>query len=1660
MRIDTLSIEIRKSMVEKKVTRLVKSDAGAVMQEIDDIEQTIKLAGQRGEFDLIQEFGVPEERVEALDISTQLAIAAGIEALRDAGIPLVMNYKKTSRGTFLPDRWKLPESMQDETGIIFCSAFPGLDRMAEESEKFTQHQVLSAQLDQLQTLMFQLRYAGESSLISELEQRESELEELIVNLNYHFDRRFVFRVLSMGHSQFAEYIGAKGPVTHVNAACATTTHAVSVAEDWIRAGRCRRVVIIAGDDVTNPNLVQWIGTSMFASGAATIEGDVRKAALPFDKRRNGLIMGMGAASLVIESEDACRERGVRGICEVVSTVIANSAFHGTRLDVKHVGQVMDRLVSVAEARFGLNRSAIAASTAFISHETYTPARGGSASAEIHALRDTFKEDANQVIIANTKGFTGHTMGVGIEDVVAVKILETGIVPPIAHISDGFEPDPELGDLNLSKGGKYDPQFSLRLGAGFGSQIAMTLYRKIPGEGLRINNNQHSEWMAAAAGYQEAELEVVQRTMRIKNQGEPSLEPIKSYWEYGQGPTLWAAVPGDSVMAAQNVTVIEEKTPTATKPAVVIEQVSTVPHVELVTKQIGNTDNAQIQAHVLEVVSEKTGYPVEMLDLELDLEADLGIDTVKQAELFAAIRIHYGIPRREDLRLSEYNTLSKVIGFVSENLSLLSGTATTPQPVETLVEEVLAEKLDSLQTIELDTFVGESPVAESISTENSSPEIQAHVLAVVSEKTGYPVEMLDLELDLEADLGIDTVKQAELFAAIRTHYSIPRREDLRLSEYNTLSKVIGFVVENLKPVELSVVVPAKVLSAEGQEQVHEELGGMVSDSPAIRRRVPKPVLRPRLDLCIPTAVEIDEVSRIVIVKDSSKTADALAKKLKTRGAQVLVVDGAEAVQKSRAWSESGLVQGVYYLPGLDADPEWQKSDLPSWKSAIHQRVEVLFDLMKVLPEKAFLLTGTRMGGLLGLLNPINPMGGAISGFTKALARERSDVLIKTVDFEAGVSATLVASRLLEETLHDASVAEIGWEADLRYSAALVDEPAKNVDHKPLEQGTVFLVSGGTAGVVAPVLMDLVRSTKGKFYLLGRTKLPERSDILLGKLESDREGLKKEFSQLLSAAGQKATPVAVEQKVAALERAKSTLDLMDSIKTAGGEAEYLECDVLDEGSVQGVLDRILQRTKKMDVFIHAAGVEKSRKLESKTTEELHQVMDVKADGFFNLFKAMEKTNLLPSSVVFFTSVAGRFGNSGQVDYSSANDMLSKYAAWLPTQYEGMQAISIDWGAWGEVGMASRGSIPMMMQRAGIEMMNPTDASAYVKDELTAGTCGEIVVSGSLGALESGKSGNIGLDVARADAALRAGNPEHIMLSHLTSFEVQAGLSLETVLDPNEHPFLRDHALNGIPVLPGVIGIEGFSVAARHIASKLAGEKSSFVVDHLEDIQFLTPFKFYKNLPRHIQWKAQAVRQAEGLVVYATLESELVRHNGQREHMLHFTGKIFLTQKPLSPEVSLQLPVWGDDVTVCAEDIYKLYFHGPSFQVLDCVQKSGNFVMGRLAKNLPSGTNNGSSISTPLLVELCFQTAGLWEAGATGTMALPHSIGTLTIYPRKVNGEPIFAEVTPFMEDGKVSFDARVVDAKGHLYLELSNYQTAPLPYAADPGLIEPMKALLLN
>ena len=435
--------------------------------------------------------------------------------------------------------------------------------MANEVTRSDRYQSLNEQLGMLRELQSLAQGSsgnGSSGLSAEFERRIEVVQSELTRLDYTFDRRFIFRVLAMGHSQFAEYVGARGPNTHVNAACATTTHAIAVAEDWIRSGRCRRVIVIAGDDVTSDDLMEWVGSGLLASGATTTEERLDRAALPFDRRRNGTIIGHGGSGRSLwKRRMPFRSGGMRGICELLSSQIANSAFHGTRLDVEHICQVMDRVVRQAEERFGIDRREIASQAVFVSHETYTPARGGSAAAEIHALRSTFGVRANQVVIANTKGYTGHTMGVGIEDVLAVKALEKGIVPPVPNIGRDFQPDPELGDLDLSHGGAYPVQYALRLGAGFGSQIAMTLLRRIPGSGERIERRQaYGRWLADMAGYDQASLEVEHRTLRIRDAGPPTRQPARCYlatrkWACGLGSGSYSrACPGRGALAASRL----------------------------------------------------------------------------------------------------------------------------------------------------------------------------------------------------------------------------------------------------------------------------------------------------------------------------------------------------------------------------------------------------------------------------------------------------------------------------------------------------------------------------------------------------------------------------------------------------------------------------------------------------------------------------------------------------------------------------------------------------------------------------------------------------------------------------------------------------------------------------------------------------------------------------------------------------------------------------------------------------------------------------------------------------------------------------------------------------------------------------------------------------
>ncbi|MFH1620194.1 MAG: acyltransferase domain-containing protein, partial [bacterium] len=363
--IETVSGEKQQKQVDKNIVRVIKSATGDHrIEKLDSIADAIKLAAVRGQFDIEKEFGVPQNLVKSLNSTSRLAMAAGILALKDAGIPLVQLYKKTSTGSYLPERWALPESIGEETGVIFASAFPVAESLISEVSRHLVDKYRNKPLKELWEV-----YDAIIQKLHDARDRQAVSTWFAQNFNkyhqpggegaYTFSQNFLLKTIPIGNSQFAQWVRARGPSVHISAACASTTEAVGMAEDWIRLGRAKRVVVIAADDITNDTVQDWFLAGFVASGAATTKAGISEAALPFDKRRHGMITGMGAVSIVVEDEKQIRERGMKPLVRILGSEYANSAFHATRLDTAHVAEIMDRLVTKVEKRYGLDRKQIA-----------------------------------------------------------------------------------------------------------------------------------------------------------------------------------------------------------------------------------------------------------------------------------------------------------------------------------------------------------------------------------------------------------------------------------------------------------------------------------------------------------------------------------------------------------------------------------------------------------------------------------------------------------------------------------------------------------------------------------------------------------------------------------------------------------------------------------------------------------------------------------------------------------------------------------------------------------------------------------------------------------------------------------------------------------------------------------------------------------------------------------------------------------------------------------------------------------------------------------------------------------------------------------------------------------------------------------------------------
>jgi NAD(P)-dependent dehydrogenase (short-subunit alcohol dehydrogenase family) len=309
------------------------------------------------------------------------------------------------------------------------------------------------------------------------------------------------------------------------------------------------------------------------------------------------------------------------------------------------------------------------------------------------------------------------------------------------------------------------------------------------------------------------------------------------------------------------------------------------------------------------------------------------------------------------------------------------------------------------------------------------------------------------------------------------------------------------------------------------------------------------------------------------------------------------------------------------------------------------------------------------------------GAGMAGMLKTVAREWPEVKVNYIDLDIGESADALASYLEEELLAENPLTEVSYHEGGRHLLRAVASalPQKNAaDQLLLDKNSVVMLTGGARGITAKLAVVLAQRYGCQLELAGRSPLPQGEEDAATQGATDLKALR----QLLSRLHPELKPAEIEQRCSQILAAREIRNTFAQIKAAGGRVNYTALDVRDIDVFAAYIEDLYQRHGRLDGVIHGAGVVEDKLLRHKTAESFQRVFDTKVRGALMLHKLLRDDVRF---VVFFSSVASAFGNKGQVDYATANDVLDKIAHALQLRVKG-RVLSVNWGPWAGTGMVS--------------------------------------------------------------------------------------------------------------------------------------------------------------------------------------------------------------------------------------------------------------------------------------------------------------------------------------------------------------------------------------
>ncbi|MES2759878.1 MAG: SDR family NAD(P)-dependent oxidoreductase [Pseudomonadota bacterium] len=640
---------------------------------------------------------------------------------------------------------------------------------------------------------------------------------------------------------------------------------------------------------------------------------------------------------------------------------------------------------------------------------------------------------------------------------------------------------------------------------------------------------------------------------------------------------------------------------------------------------------------------------------------------------------------------------------------------------------------------------------------SAAEFSAELLKAVSERTGYPVEMLDMDAHMEADLGIDSIKRIEIFSGLTQRHSLVGEGDEEqmieaLSGFKTLREVVAWYAALLPQAVLAAggAVPKKAPTPLSPQ--HEEVES--ADPSAQSDPVRSYVVQARSAVLAEAALPAAWPARfpVILVGKPCALAAALHDQLAAQGHVVRQLVPGLFTRQVDAWRyevDFSSYESVLALGGL-----WPPADEPvgalinlmgcagdDGAAADHRHdARALFLLLKLLgPDLRRSAAGgagrlvnlTAFDGRFGLgAHTTLAVGSAGTlGVAKTAAREWAEVRVKCIDAAPLLEPAWLATQVLRETFGADREIEVGYNAEGRWRIDLAPRVIARADLVDLALGpdSVVLVTGGAYGITADVTRMLADKYHPRLVLAGRSALPA-DEAAFTRGVDDRAALRRLLMADLRARAHKVTPVLVEAELNRIVKERQIRLNLAALQRAGCRPEYHCIDVRDAAAFGALIDDVYARLGRIDGVLHGAGVISDKLIASKPLTAFEAVFDTKVVPALVLAAKLRMPEL--SFIAFFSSVAGRFGNIGQADYSAANEVLNKLAGQLSHAWPHLHALAINWGPW-DAGMVSEDLRGLYAARA-IRPIAPAAGRRHFLDELEHGPHhqAEIVIAASIG------------------------------------------------------------------------------------------------------------------------------------------------------------------------------------------------------------------------------------------------------------------------------------------------------------------------------------------